>query len=59
MFLAWVPEEIKMFYMKYKKVGTGVGVGMMDSILDMLSTEYLWLGFLIEGRMQVVGENID
>lgn len=59
MFLAWVPKKIAMFYMKYKRVGTGTGVGMMGSILDMLSADYLGLGFLIEGRMQVIGENID
>lgn len=59
MFLAWDPEKTAMFYMEYKSVGTGMGAAMMGSISDMLSAEYLGLGFLVEGRMQVTGENID
>lgn len=34
LFLAWVFEKVEMFYMKYKRVGIGMGVGMMGSILD-------------------------
>lgn len=49
MFLSWISEKIAMFYMKYKRVGTGMGTGMIGSILDMLSAEYLGLDFLIEG----------